>query len=1169
MKKQNVLLLLLCMLVVSFTRSYATGVSVNAAQTVALNFFKFQYPAAASSSLTMNLFYAQADSANTVDFYIFNASPAKGFVIVSGDDRAIPVIAYSSETNFVPNYTKAPVIDWMKSAGKREHYIVANNIPATATTQALWADYIQGVNPQTQRAGSGTYLLTTTWDQSPYYNSLCPPAATASTSSSKSVTGCVATAMAQIMKFWNYPYKGTGSHTYNDATSQGYSMNYGNLSATFSGVHNWAAMPNTVTSNTSPVDSLMYELGVAVEMDYSPSGSGAYVTTAESGGSPCSQTVYPGNYYYNPNTIKGVFLSSYTDANWITLMETEINQGRVVQYEGDDATQGGHTWVMDGYQTQTGGDYLHMNWGWSGYYDGFFSVTNLTTGSGSSAFNPVQNDGALIGIEPLDSFKVTVSAGRTTICAGDTTKLTVKGAPTNATYTWTPTTGLSCSTCATTVVTATGTGSITYTCTADSAGFIKEHSSVTLTISPQPTAPTSVTLPTAPCTNSTAVYTVPAVSGATSYTWTVSGTGWSGTSSTNSITLTAGTATASVSVTANNACGASTPYVFSAPHAVGPTAPTSVTLPTAPCTNSTAVYTVPAVSGATSYTWTVSGTGWSGTSSTNSITLTAGTTNASVSVSANNACGASTPYVFTATRAAGPTAPTSVTLPSTPCPSSTAVYTVPTVSGATSYTWTVSGTGWSGTSATTSATLTAGTITGNVSVTANNACGASTPYTFTAPVSPLPAAPTSVTLPAAPCTNATATYTVPAVSGATSYTWTVSGTGWSGTSSTNSITLTAGTSTATVTVKANNACGSGAVYTFSAPHASGPAAPTSVTLPTTPCQNATAVYTVPAVSGAVSYTWTVSGTGWSGTSSTNSITLTAGGSTGSVSVTANNACGSSAPYVFTPASSPLPAAATNISIPSPICSGTSVTFSTPSITDAATYDWTLNGTGWTGSSTSNSITLTAGTGPLNISVNGVNTCGAGAPYSSSSVAVLATPVASYTLSSQSVMTSNDVTVTFTGTAPAGTTYTWDFDGGTASPGTGAGPQTVSWTTTGTKVITLSLDNGGCTSSTVSDTVQVSVNNTGINTLSMPLNSISIAPNPVSSTLNITLTSSASTTVNVEIFDMAGRLINVVYTGELAAGKKGITFNAENIASGVYVVKATDGISSVQKRFIKL
>ena len=167
------------------------------------------------------------------------------------------------------------------------------------------------------------------------------------------------------------------------------------------------------------------------------------------------------------------------------------------------------------------------------------------------------------------------------------------------------------------------------------------------------------------------------------------------------------------------------------------------------------------------------------------------------------------------------------------------------------------------------------------------------------------------------------------------------------------------------------------------------------------------------------------------------------------------------------------------------------------------------------------------------------------------------------------MTSNDVTVTFTGTAPAGTTYTWDFDGGTASPGTGAGPQTVSWSTTGTKVITLSLDNGGCTSSTVSDTVQVSVNNTGINTLSMPLNSISIAPNPVSSTLNITLTSYASTTVNVEIFDMAGRLINVVYTGELAAGKKGITFNAENIASGVYVVKATDGISSVQKRFIKL
>ena len=515
-------------------------------------------------------------------------------------------------------------------------------------------------------------------------------------------------------------------------------------------------------------------------------------------------------------------------------------------------------------------------------------------------------------------------------------------------------------------------------------------------------------------------------------------------------------------------------------------------------------------------------------------------------------------------------APSSVTLPTAPCTGATAVYTVPAVSGATSYTWSVSGTGWSGTSTTNSITLTAGTGAGTVSVTANNACGSSAAYTFTAPHGAGPAAPTSVTLPSVtPCSGASATYTVPAVSGATSYTWTVSGTGWSGTSTTNSITLTAGTAAANVSVTANNSCASSTAYTFTAPVNTIPAAPTTVTLPTPPCANGTATYTIPAVSGATSYTWSVSGTGWSGTSSTRAITLTAGTGSASVSVTANNACGSSAPYVFTATSGALPGAATSISQPSLICSGQSVILSTPTIQGATSYNWSVNGTGWTGSSTTNSITLTAGTGPLNVSVSGVNACGAGQSFSLSNVPVLITPQASFTINNHSVGVTNTVSIVFTGSAPAGTTYSWNFDGGSANPGTGAGPQTVSWNTVGTKNVSLTLDNGGCTSSAFADTVQVN-KTTGINSISVPaIDAMNIIPNPSSGLTNIILNATTESTVNLSVYDMTGRLVATLYNGVLEAGEKTIVFNTDNITSGIYLIKATDGNSAMQKRFVKM
>ena len=466
--KKSILLLAIVALVLQ-GKIMASSVSQQQAQNIALNFFKLQVPSAANNpQLSLSFLFSQTETDGTTDFYVFNASPMKGFVIVSGDDNAIPVIAWSSESNFVLNgMNKVGVSDWIKSSSAKIHYVVTNHIQADANIQNLWSSYAQGINPQNTRSGGiiGP-LCTTTWNQEPYYNSLCPPAALPSSSRSKAVTGCVATAMAQIMKYWNYPAQGTGGNiSYNDVTNAGYSVNYGTLSTNLNRRLYWANMGNNSNSDTNPIDSLMYELGVAVHMDYDSTGSGAAVLAAEAFGGPCSQTVYTTNFYYNPNTIQGVYQSSYTTDAWIALLENEINSGRVVQYEGYDPTAGGHTWVMDGYMPNAGGDYLHMNWGWGGAENGYFSVTNLAT----PGFNPSQNDAALIGIEPLLPYSLTLSPSNPSICPNGTTNLIVQG-PASATYTWTPPTGLTCTNC--TTPTANPTANTLYKVTVDSAGVI-------------------------------------------------------------------------------------------------------------------------------------------------------------------------------------------------------------------------------------------------------------------------------------------------------------------------------------------------------------------------------------------------------------------------------------------------------------------------------------------------------------------------------------------------------------------------------------------------------------------------------------------------------------------------------------------------------------------------
>ncbi len=373
---------------------FAGTISVQTAQTVAINFFKNTDAGAALGNMpTASLKFTKTEPNGDIDFYIFDIGANKGFVIVSADDNVEPVIGYSTEGNFPADIKGSPINDWIKTTSLKIRSIVQNNVLADNRIMGLWSGYQQGITFVSSRAASVSPLLTTTWNQNPYYNNLCP---LNTTDNQRAVTGCVATAMAQIMKYWNYPAHGTGSYSYNDAPPN-YSYNYGVQSANFGATtYNWGNMPNAITStNATDIATLMYHCGVAVAMDYgdlNEGGSGAYVLGTSY---PSAQKAFGTYFGYNASAMQGIYQANYTTANWITALQNELNAGRPIQYMGFDPGGGGHTWVCDGYDANS---MFHMNWGWGGYGNGYFSVTNLSVAG--YAFN--SDDAALIGIQPLN-----------------------------------------------------------------------------------------------------------------------------------------------------------------------------------------------------------------------------------------------------------------------------------------------------------------------------------------------------------------------------------------------------------------------------------------------------------------------------------------------------------------------------------------------------------------------------------------------------------------------------------------------------------------------------------------------------------------------------------------------------------------------------------------------
>jgi len=288
---------------------------------------------------------------NDTLYYILNDTINKGFVIVAADKRAWPILGYSTEGSFNEKKQPEAFTVWMENRKREIESIKKNNLQPDSATVASWQSL--SIKSASTTSTSVEPLLKTKWDQGCYYNEMCPSDAR-SGYCGHVPTGCVATAMAQIMKYWNYPTKGKGS---NSLTL----TEYGTISADFGATtYQWDQMPNSLTCSNNAVATLMFHCGVAAYMDYGVYSSGTNLLPNELV-----------DFFDYSSTIKLINSKDYPSNEWTDLLKSELDLGHPIYYTGDS-----HVFVCDGYKDT---DFFHFNWGWSGFNDGYYYLKGLSS----------------------------------------------------------------------------------------------------------------------------------------------------------------------------------------------------------------------------------------------------------------------------------------------------------------------------------------------------------------------------------------------------------------------------------------------------------------------------------------------------------------------------------------------------------------------------------------------------------------------------------------------------------------------------------------------------------------------------------------------------------------------------------------------------------------------
>jgi len=336
-------------------------------------------------------------------YYVFNIND-KGYVIISADDICYPVIGFSFESTYSLSDQASEFAYWMNERKSEIAYNIENNIPSDTSVTAAWqrlntTDVSRLLNNTDKSVMDVPPLITSLWDQGFPYNAMVPIDASCSSLNGHVATGCVATAMAQIMYYWRWPNTGVGSHC--DIYT-----NYGSLCANFSATtYDWNGMIDQPIRENNPVATLMSHCGISIDMHYNVDGacsSGAATSAVAN--------ALRSNFRYASGCAY-VQKLSYSTSSWNTLLQADLNAGEPIQYAGNNGSVG-HSWVCDGYMAT---NYYHMNWGWSGSDNGYFYLTNLNPGG--DMFNYGQE--AVVHITPDPAQYPLYCTGTTNVTTDD------------------------------------------------------------------------------------------------------------------------------------------------------------------------------------------------------------------------------------------------------------------------------------------------------------------------------------------------------------------------------------------------------------------------------------------------------------------------------------------------------------------------------------------------------------------------------------------------------------------------------------------------------------------------------------------------------------------------------------------------------------------------------
>ena len=378
--KRFVLSIVLCFLFIAYVSG--AEVSSTTAQKAAINWYCHYAPEGKkAASVTKALPYQWNDRTS---FYICSFDKG-GFVLVSANDAVTPILGYGFDHAAPDEITNEAVKGWFDNYAKQIDTAFVLNLKSEEMAEK-WLEVLENrisVNNRT----SVEPLLTTTWGQGWPYNSMCPsdPAGP----SGHVWAGCVAIAMAQIMKYHNYPSQGLGSYGYQWENYPYSGAEFGNTT------YNWSNMPNSISSVNTDVATIIYHAAVSARSMWGAFETGVSYSLPSDPMRPAFINYFKMAY----SSLALIRRENFDGQNWVidpdwdNKIQSELLASRPVYYRGSGTS--GHAWVCDGFDVN---NMYHFNWGWDGVLNGYFSLSAITPG----IHNFTSAQFAIIGIKPND-----------------------------------------------------------------------------------------------------------------------------------------------------------------------------------------------------------------------------------------------------------------------------------------------------------------------------------------------------------------------------------------------------------------------------------------------------------------------------------------------------------------------------------------------------------------------------------------------------------------------------------------------------------------------------------------------------------------------------------------------------------------------------------------------